>query len=83
LQWIPLSRKHVTGERFAWIGSLSDYTPIKRFDGDAFRRKVGCRTKRLHRSPFAVQRNGHPSIRCCYCMLRTTRNLAWPDIILS
>jgi hypothetical protein len=56
----------VAGERFSRIDSFGDHAAVKPFDGDASRREVGflvCGTERLYRSPFAVQRNGHPSRR--------------------
>ncbi|HZE14885.1 MAG TPA: hypothetical protein VE197_03790, partial [Mycobacterium sp.] len=56
----------MTGERLSRINPFGDHTAIKLFDGDTLRREVGflvCRAKRLHRCPFALQRNAHPSRR--------------------
>jgi hypothetical protein len=64
LQGIPRCDQFVPGERVARVDSFTYYTAVKLFDGNALRREIGFlvgRAKRLHRCPFVLQRNGHPS----------------------
>jgi hypothetical protein len=66
LQGIPRCREVMAGERFSWADPFGDHAAVKLFDGDALPREIGslvCRTERLYGSPFALQRNGHPSRR--------------------